>query len=338
MDLQELASSLLGSSFVYVLAGLVAIFVFFGDIAGIGNRYRKLPGASVIGARWSFEPAWINRYRLTLSGWAVAQRGWEAVTPPLTSLVSIVDAHDHPQTPSGFFTVIRPESNVTVIPRRYVDELSNIPYHRLAASEAIVNDMMRQYTRSDILLGGHLGHHAVKNKLSHQLSHLVDVIEEELLNAASDDPLEVTVKAISETTIIMRSLPRYTHPLICAVLPSRRRLLKCMEGLHGFLEPLIAERQQQESAQKSAYERPNDVIQWTIDLANEEESAPSSLADSFIKEISRHYPPSALAFRRITKETIVLSDSRASRPRSVKVLELQFLDPEATVMPRKSAK
>lgn len=51
---------------------------------------------------------------------------------------------------------------------------------------------MRQYTRSDILLGGHLGHHAVKNKLSPQLGNLVKLIEEELLIAASEDPLNVT--------------------------------------------------------------------------------------------------------------------------------------------------
>ncbi|OTA55558.1 cytochrome P450 [Hypoxylon sp. EC38] len=176
------------------------------------------------------------------------------------------------------------------------------------------------------------------------------------------------VKAIFETTVIMRNLPRFTHPVVGAVLPSRRRLLRCMDGLHSFLIPLIEERRAREKMQGPSNERPNDVMQWMMELANEEESEPSNLAnrfvytilgsvqtvnnfvmnclyelcvrpeyiqplreemrvalaedngwgkrtankllrtDSFIKEIARHYPPSALSFRRITKETIILSD------------------------------
>ncbi|KAI5921045.1 cytochrome P450 [Camillea tinctor] len=391
MDSQDYLKNFQSPSLVNILAFIIVVFVAFGDLPSIGSRYRKLPGAPIVGAKSVFEPNWLTRYRFTISGWSVIQDGWK-------------------NAQSGFFTVIRPESNVTVIPRKYVDELSNIPDDRLAASESIVNDMMRQYTRSDILLGGHLGHHAVKNKLSPQLGHLVGIIEEELLIAAREDPLEVSsewsehklshyvsrlmgrvtsrlflgipicrnatwlqlqldlVRAIFETTVIMRNFPRFTHPIIGAILPSRRQLLKSMKGLHGFLEPLIEERREQERRRGDAYEKPNDVMQWMMDLANEDESSPDNLAnrfvytilgsvqtvvevimncvyelcvrpeyieplreemrlalkenngwgkrtagkllktDSFIKEISRHYPPSALSFRRITKETIVLSD------------------------------
>ncbi|KAI1415436.1 cytochrome P450 [Hypoxylon sp. FL1857] len=391
MDPQANLNGLLVPSLIYIFAGLAIAIVALGDLPSIGSRYRRVLGAPIIGAKSRFEPSWLTRYRFTLSGWAIVKDGWKDIQ-------------------SGIFTVLRPDSNVTVLPRRYVDELSSIPDTRLAASEPIVNDMMRQYTLSDILLGGHLGHHAVKNKLSPQLGNLTRLIEEELLIAASEDPLDVTtswsehrlshyvsrlmgrvtsrlflgvpicrnptwlklqldlVKAIFETTVIMRSLPRFTHPVVGAILPSRKRLLKCMDGLQGFLIPLIEERRAKEKIQGSLYERPNDVMQWMMELANEKESEPSNLAnrfvytilgsvqtvvevimnciyelcvrpeyieplreemrvslredngwgkrtasklirtDSFIKEISRHYPPSALSFRRITKETIVLSD------------------------------
>ncbi|KAI0834419.1 cytochrome P450 [Hypoxylon sp. FL0890] len=391
MDTEEISKGILNSAVLYAIAGLVIVIISCGDIPSIRSRYRKLPGAPIVGAKSRFEPAWLTRYRFTLSGWAIVNDGWKNVQ-------------------SGVFTVIRPDSNVTVIPRKYVDELSSIPDHRLAASEPIVNDMMRQYTRSDILLGGHLGHHAVKNKLSPQLGNLVGLIEEELLIAASEEPLDVTtewsehklshyvsrlmgrvtsrlflgvpicrnptwlqlqldlVKAIFETTVIMRNLPRFTHPVVGALLPSRKRLLKCMNGLHCFLIPLIEERRAKEKTQDPSYEKPRDVMEWMMELANEEESEPSNLAnrfvytilgsvqtvvevimnciyelcvrpgyieplreemrlalredngwgkrtasklirtDSFIKEISRHYPPSALSFRRITKEAITLSD------------------------------
>ena len=36
------------------------------------------------------------------------------------------------------FTIVRPESNITVIPNKYVDELRNVSDDRLAAVEAIV--------------------------------------------------------------------------------------------------------------------------------------------------------------------------------------------------------
>lgn len=44
-----------------------------------------------------------------------------------------------PKVPSGLFTVVRPESNITIIPRKYVDELANLPDDVLASNEAIVN-------------------------------------------------------------------------------------------------------------------------------------------------------------------------------------------------------
>lgn len=52
--------------------------------------------------------------------------------------------------------------------------------------------MMREYTRSEILLKRYLGHHAVNTKLTPQLDILVDHIHEELLVTASEDALKIT--------------------------------------------------------------------------------------------------------------------------------------------------
>ncbi|RWA14714.1 hypothetical protein EKO27_g325 [Xylaria grammica] len=400
MDLEETAKG--GSLLVYILAGLVIVYIVAGDLPGLGSRYRKLPQAPVVGARFSFEPRWVTRYRFYSSGWDIIAKGNETV-------------------PSGLFTVVRPESNITIIPRKYVDELANLTDDRLASNEAIVNvgvaDMMGPYTGATILLKRYLGHHAVNTKLTPQLHMLVEHIQEELEITASEDPLNITeewsehrlspyiyrlmaritsrlflgvpicrdkkwlqlqldlVMAIFQTILLMRNYPRFTHPLLGAVIPARKRLNKCMEELHEFLEPLIEERMAIDAKYNSRgqmtsdkYEKPNDVMQWMMDIATDEEYTPDNLAnrfvytimgsirsvvevvmnclyelverpeyiepireemrqvlaedggwgkrsasrmlktDSFIKEISRHYPPSALAFRRITKQKIVLHD------------------------------
>ena len=183
------------------------------------------------------------------------------------------------------------------------------------------------------------------------------------------------VRAIFETVVYMRNTPRFTHPILGAVLPSRQRLEDRMEKLHNFLEPLVEERMANDEKYNSrgqmrsdVYDKPNDVMQWMMDIASDEEYTPENLAsrfvytimgsirqvvdvvmnsvyelcerpeyieplreemtraleedggwgkrtagkllklDSFIKETSRHYQPSALAFRRLTKEPITLHD------------------------------
>lgn len=399
MDPETATKDLAGSGLlVYLLAGLAIIYAIAGDLPGLGSRYRKVPQAPVVGEKYPFEPRWVTRYRFFSSGWDIIKKGCETV-------------------PSGLFTVVRPESNITIIPRKYVDELANLPDDVLASNEAIVNDMMGPYTGADILLKRYLGHHAVNTKLTPQLHMLVEHIEEELEITAGEDPLNITdewsehrlspyiyrlmaritsrlflgvpicrdkrwlqlqldlVMAIFHTILVLRNYPRFTHPLLGAVIPARKRLKKCMEELHDFLEPLIEERMALDAKYNSRgqmtsdkYEKPNDVMQWMMDIATDEEYTADNLAnrfvytimgsirsvvevvmnclyelverpeyiepireemrqvmeedggwgkrtagrllktDSFIKEISRHYPPSALAFRRITKQKIVLHD------------------------------
>jgi cytochrome P450 len=100
------------------------------------------------------------------------------------------------------------------------------------------------------------------------------------------------VRAIFETVTIMRNSPRFTHPLLGALLPSRKRLLKCQESLHEFLEPLIEKRMANDAKYNSRgkmtsdkYDKPNDVMQWMMDIASDEEYTPENLANRFIYTI-----------------------------------------------------
>ncbi|KAI0206355.1 cytochrome P450 [Astrocystis sublimbata] len=398
MDTQEVPKGLVSGVLIYVVAGLAILYFVAGDFPGLGSRYRILPQAPVVGGKFWFEPRWVTRYRFYSSGWDIISKGCATV-------------------PSGLFTVVRPESNITIIPRKYVDELANLPEERLASSEATANDMMRDYTGATILLKRYIGHHAVNTKLTPQLHMLVEHIQEELEFTANEDPLIITdewsehrlspyiyklmagitsrlflgvpicrnkrwlelqlelVMAIFHTVLVLRNAPRFTHPLLGAVIPARRRLKTCLQEIHDFLEPIIEERMATDAKYNTRgqmtsdqYEKPNDVMQWMMDIATDEEYTPDNLAnrfvytimgsvrsvvevvmncvyelvqrpeyiepireemrqilaedggwgkrsagrmlktDSFIKEISRFYPPSAIAFRRLTKQKIVLRD------------------------------
>lgn len=141
-----------------------------------------------------------------------------------------------------------------------------------------------------------------------------------------------------------------------------------MNRIHSLLIPVINERREKEATIGESYEKPTDVIQWMMDLANEKESPPENLAtryvytiigsmhtvtsaikdtlydicarpeyvdplreelehilredrgwqkgtaakmqrlDSFMKEVQRLNPPSALGLKRVVREPIILSD------------------------------
>ena len=113
------------------------------------------------------------------------------------------------QFKNSAFTIVRPDSTITVLPKRYVNELHNLPDTKLNPIQAIVGvgnsfldhlsdyfigssdlsnqDLMGKYTNIDILLGSHLSPRAVQTKLTPRLGSFVGVIEEELSFAMKKD-------------------------------------------------------------------------------------------------------------------------------------------------------
>lgn len=376
------------STYICVILALVVLsFIpFFGD-----KRGKALPGVPIVGPQSWFEPLFITQCRFAMSGWSIVYEGYTKFK-------------DSP------FTIVRPESIVTVLPKRYVNELHNVPDTKLNPIQAIVGDLMGEYTNIDILLGSHLSPRAVQTKLTPRLGSFVGVIEDELNFAMDSDfppckdqwvtmdlndvilrlvsritarifvgfPLcrneewlslnTQIVEEIFRTVVIMRLFPPSFHRIISVCLLSRWRLQKCMQRIHTLLIPMINGRREKEAAEDESYEKPADVIQWMMDLANEKESPSENLAtryvytiigsmhtvtsaikdtlydicarpeyleplreeleqvlneeegwqkgtatkmrklDSFMKEVQRLNPPSALGLKRVVREPIVLSD------------------------------
>ncbi|MCJ1351256.1 MAG: hypothetical protein MMC33_001240 [Icmadophila ericetorum] len=86
--------------------------------------------------------------------------------------------------PDQFFTVIRPDSNVTVIPRKFIEEIHNRPETEVVATDGFVSDLLGKYTRIHILLNGHLGGKAVLKRLTPRLAPFARETADELELAA----------------------------------------------------------------------------------------------------------------------------------------------------------
>lgn len=104
------------------------------------------------------------------------------------------------------------------------------------------------------------------------------------------------VEDIFRTVVIMRLFPPILHPLVSKCLPSLRRLRRCMRRIHALLIPVLLERKRLEAEQGDSYERPDDVIQWMMDLADEKEAELDNLATRYVYTIigSMHTVTSAI--------------------------------------------
>ncbi|KAI4086885.1 MAG: hypothetical protein LQ344_007211 [Seirophora lacunosa] len=269
-------------------------------ILGLRNltytRGVKIPEAPIVGARWWWEPLFITKYRYTTNAWQIIHDGYTKYK-------------DSP------FTIVRPESIVTVLPKKYVHELRNVPESKLYAFQALADDLVGRYSGIDIMLGSDLNFHAVQNKLTPRIGAFTAVVQDELDFAMEHDfpkcndfntsilrivsritlrtfvglPLcrneELLrlncqiVEHIFTTMVIMRLFPLFLHPVIARLLPPYWHIQRIKARIVAIVAPMIRDRQ---SSEKSAGEKPEDVLQWYIDLAKGEEAHPENIATRYI--------------------------------------------------------
>ncbi|KAJ5575664.1 hypothetical protein N7535_002590 [Penicillium sp. DV-2018c] len=85
---------------------------------------------------------------------------------------------------------------------------------------------------------------------------------EEWLNVASSYAHNVGV-----TIIILRPVPKYLRPIVARFLPSVQQMKKQLEFTKALFVPLIMERKQAEQDGGSAWVKPDDFLQWMMDLS-----------------------------------------------------------------------
>ncbi|KAI1464315.1 cytochrome P450 [Daldinia caldariorum] len=131
------------------------------EVAPKFTKHTIVPGTPIVGRKWWLEPLFVTRYRFVFGGWYITRKAWE-------------------KYPNTVFTIVRPDSNMTVLPPRYVYELQNMHDDRLHPIEALSEDMQGKYTGMTILLGSHLSFNVIRNKLTPRLGSLLPTLAEEL--------------------------------------------------------------------------------------------------------------------------------------------------------------
>ena len=80
------------------------------------------------------------------------------------------------------------------------------------------------------------------------------------------------------TVMILRIFPSYLHPVVATVLPSAWRVQSNLRMAKKIIVPLIAARRAAEASDKLEYQKPNDLLQWMMDAANQNDGQPHKLA------------------------------------------------------------
>lgn len=97
----------------------------------------------------------------------------------------------------------------------------------------------------------------------------------------NEDWLQTSIKYtenVFTTVMILRIFPSYLHPVIATILPSAWRVQSNLRTAKKIIIPMIAERRAAAAAGDDDYEKPNDLLQWMMDAANEDDGQPHKLA------------------------------------------------------------
>ena len=80
------------------------------------------------------------------------------------------------------------------------------------------------------------------------------------------------------TVMTLRMFPKLLHPVIVWFLPSSYRIHQNLRRAKSLIVPLVQERLRSQSDHDPGYEKPNDMLQWMMDAASDDERSPSKLA------------------------------------------------------------
>lgn len=80
------------------------------------------------------------------------------------------------------------------------------------------------------------------------------------------------------TVMTLRMLPKFLHSTVVWFLPSSYRVHQNLRRAKQLIAPLVKQRLEAQSESIENYEKPDDMLQWMMDAANEDEGKPDKLA------------------------------------------------------------
>lgn len=80
------------------------------------------------------------------------------------------------------------------------------------------------------------------------------------------------------TVMLLRRLPKFVHPIVAHCLPSYWRLHSNLRTAKRIISPMVNQRRADQAKNDPSYEKPNDLLQWMMDAANENDGQPDKLS------------------------------------------------------------
>ncbi|KAJ5251401.1 hypothetical protein N7489_001811 [Penicillium chrysogenum] len=98
---------------------------------------------------------------------------------------------------------------------------------------------------------------------------------EEWLNVASNYAVNVGI-----TILLLRPVPKYLRPIVAPFLPTVRKMKKQLRFAKDLFIPMVHERRLAEQVKDPNYTKPDDFLQWMMDLSEEKKEIldPDTLA------------------------------------------------------------
>ncbi|KAL9597715.1 MAG: hypothetical protein Q9219_004972 [cf. Caloplaca sp. 3 TL-2023] len=202
------------------------------------------------------------------------------------------------------FRFLRNDADIIVISNKYIDEIRSLPTHVISPIQAHVDNLLGRYSTTDILLESDLHSRMLQTKLTPNLGKFVPDMRKELMAALDDEVpscrarisarifvgsplcrneewLETSIRYtenVFRTVVAMRLFPQFMQPLVSFFVPQAWKVPMNLHRAQKLIVPLVIERKQLQLSPDPSYTKPNDLLQWMIDAANESEGKPEKLA------------------------------------------------------------
>ncbi|KAK8132038.1 cytochrome P450 monooxygenase, partial [Apiospora kogelbergensis] len=135
--------------------------LYFTNALLFRKKSPTLAGAKVYGYRSAFEPALSLQIRFTTSANSIIHSAYSKLK----------------NTP---FILRRYDTDITVLPGKYLDEMRLVPRHKLNGKKAQVNNLVPRWTWTQVMMNSDLHVNVLNAKLNPELPKYIEIAEAEL--------------------------------------------------------------------------------------------------------------------------------------------------------------
>ncbi|OKP01050.1 Ent-kaurene oxidase [Penicillium subrubescens] len=185
------------------------------------------------------------------------------------------------------FRMLTGDGEIVVLPIKYVEELKHLPPSIISSLDAQFENALGEYT--NIKVNSYLPSNTVRKRLTPSIDQWITIKAHEmfvsLISRATSRVLAHSLRRneqwldvasnysvnVGITILLLRPFPNFLRPFIAPFLPSVRQMKKQLQFAKNLFIPMINERRAAEAANDPGYVKPDDFLQWMMDMAEDEQ-------------------------------------------------------------------